>query len=121
LNFDLQRDAIETPEENFIEAQTNKEFSSRKDSLFQKFNDKKYLATNTEPLSYVRIQSWLHNQHIQGVAYKGLNSCFISSQKVFHLGDIVNPELALTWTDIDPKERKLYFIDSRGISYTTHY
>ncbi len=121
LNFDLQRDAIETPEENFIESQTNKEFSDRPDALFQKFNEKNYLANNTEGIGDVKIQSWLHKQHIQGVAYKGMNSCFIVNQKVFHLGDIINPELALTWTDIDPKERRLYFIDAKGVSYTSHY
>lgn len=117
LNTEWIQDAFDTQEENFIEGQTGDEFSYRKDSLFQ---NRSTVAQRTD-LTNPEIRSWLHKQQIQGIAYKGMESCLILNSKIFHVGDLINPELNVTWTDIDPQERKLYFVDERGVSYTAKY
>ena len=45
----------------------------------------------------------------------------IINSKVFHIGDVVNTELNVVWTDIDPAEKKLYFEDESGNSYVANY
>lgn len=67
------------------------------------------------------IRAWLHQQHIQGVAYKDFESCIVINGKIFHLNEVVAPELNLVWSDIDPIAKKLFFYDANGILYFINY
>ncbi len=118
LDAKMIRDSFDTQEENFIESQIGEEFSHRPDQLFQ--SNKPY-KPNEMLVSAASIRSWIYHQHIQGVAYKGFDSCMIINSKVFHIGDVVNTELNVVWTDIDPAEKKLYFEDESGNSYVANY
>jgi hypothetical protein len=118
LNEEWLRDSFDTQEENFVESQTGQEFSKRMDALFK--NQEK----GTPPIrigNNVSIRDWIYQQHIQGIAYKGFDSCLIINSKVFHIGDIVNAHLNVIWSDIDPVEKKLYFEDALGNSYVSNY
>jgi hypothetical protein len=122
MNFDFGRDAIETAEENFIEGLDRKEFSFRKDALFQKYNEVSYGPNSRDKkLIDAKVYSWIYRFQINGVAPKGPKSCLIAEGRIFRLGDVVNPEFGLVWTDIDPKERTLLFVDSKGERYSFHY
>lgn len=68
-----------------------------------------------------QIRAWLHQQHIQGVAYKDFESCIVVNGKIFHLNEVVAPELNLVWSDIDPVAKKLFFYDANGILYFINY
>ncbi len=68
-----------------------------------------------------QIITWLHQQHIQGVAYKDFKSCVVVNGKIFHLNETIEPELHLVWSDIDPIAKKLFFYDANGISYFINY
>ncbi|MDR0393079.1 MAG: hypothetical protein LBH52_02500 [Puniceicoccales bacterium] len=118
LNEEWLRDGFDTQEENFVESQTGQEFSKRMDALFK--NQEKE-ASNVRTGNNVSIRDWLYQQHIQGIAYKGFDSCLIINSKVFHIGDIVNAHLNVIWSDIDPVEKKLYFEDALGNSYVSNY
>ncbi|MGX8716638.1 MAG: hypothetical protein ACSW8C_01455 [bacterium] len=122
IEQDNVRDALDTAEENFIESQIGHEFSKRDNAIFQERRP----TINSEDAQFKedpkqRIQSWLVKQHIQGVAYKDFESCLILNQKVFHLGDLVFPEQALVWSDIDPVEKKLFFSDEKENLYAVNY
>ena len=67
------------------------------------------------------IRAWLHQQHIQGVAYKDFESCIVVNGKIFHLNEVVAPELNLVWSDIDPVAKKLFFYDANGFLYFINY
>lgn len=67
------------------------------------------------------IRAWLHQQHIQGVAYKDFESCIVVNGKIFHLNEVVAPELNLVWSDIDPVAKKLFFYDANGVLYFINY
>jgi hypothetical protein len=118
LNEEWLRDGFDTQEENFVESQTGQEFSKRMDALF-KNQDKE--TPHVRMGNNVSIRDWLYQQHIQGIAYKGFDSCLIINSKVFHIGDIVNAHLNVIWSDIDPVEKKLYFEDALGNSYVSNY
>ncbi|MDR1254732.1 MAG: hypothetical protein LBJ78_01735 [Puniceicoccales bacterium] len=118
LNEEWIRDGFDTQEENFVESQTGQEFSKRMDALFK--NQKKE-ALQAHTGNNVSIRDWLYQQHIQGIAYKGFDSCLIINSKVFHIGDVVNAPLNVVWSDIDPVEKKLYFEDALGNSYVSNY
>lgn len=80
--------------------------------------------SNLEEISSVTSQqiiTWLHQQHIQGVAYKDFESCVVVNGKIFHLNETIEPELHLVWSDIDPIAKKLFFYDANGISYFINY
>ena len=68
-----------------------------------------------------QIRTWLHQQHIQGVAYKDFESCIVVNGKIFHLNEVVAPELNLVWSDIDPVAKKLFFYDANGVLYFINY
>ena len=68
-----------------------------------------------------QIRAWLHQQHIQGVAYKDFESCIVINGKIFHLNEVVAPELNLVWSDIDPVSKKLFFYDANGVLYFINY
>ena len=68
-----------------------------------------------------QIRTWLHQQHIQGVAYKDFESCIVINGKIFHLNEVVAPELNLVWSDIDPVAKKLFFYDVNGTLYFINY
>ncbi|MDR0755770.1 MAG: hypothetical protein LBE99_02575 [Puniceicoccales bacterium] len=118
LNEEWMRDGFDTKEENFVESQTGQEFSKRMDALF-KNQEKATPHVRTD--NNVSIRDWLYKQHIQGIAYKGFDSCLIINSKVFHIGDVVNAHLNVVWSDIDPVEKKLYFEDTLGNSYVSNY
>ncbi|MDR2769784.1 MAG: hypothetical protein LBB19_04545 [Puniceicoccales bacterium] len=118
LNEEWLRDGFDTQEENFVELQTGQEFSKRMDALF-KNQEKETLHVRMG--NNVSIRDWLYQQHIQGIAYKGFDSCLIINSKVFHIGDVVNAHLNVVWSDIDPVEKKLYFEDALGNSYVSNY
>ena len=122
IEKDNIRDALDTAEENFIESQIGREFSKRDNAIFQERRP----IINAEAAAFKgdskqRIQDWLVKQHIQGIAYKDFESCLILNQKIFHLGDLVFPEQALVWCDIDPVEKKLFFSDEKENLYTVNY
>ena len=83
-------------------------------------SDKKEPKETSETIAQ-QIRAWLHQQHIQGVAYKDFASCIVVNGKVFHLNEVVAPELNLVWSDIDPVEKKLFFYDSNGVLYFINY
>ena len=124
LSSDSIRDALDTPEENFIEEQTGQEFTKRDNPIFK--DDSKTL-TNAQAKFVVKVDKkqamteWLLKQHIQGVSYKDFESRLIINQKVFHLSEVVSPEYNLVWSDIDPVEKKLFFSDDDGNLYTIGY
>ncbi|MDR0646871.1 MAG: hypothetical protein LBF43_00340 [Puniceicoccales bacterium] len=118
LNEEWLRDGFDTQEENFVESQTGQEFSKRMDALFK--NQEKQ-ASHAIAGNDVSIRDWLYQQHVQGIAYKGFDSCLIINSKVFHIGDVVNAHLNVVWSDIDPVEKKLYFEDASGNSYVSNY
>lgn len=78
-------------------------------------------ARNAVNEASTAIRKWLQQQHVQAVANKGLESCMIMNGKSFRLGDIVNPDYDVIWTDIDRHEKRLYFSDSKGFTYSTNY
>ena len=124
LSSDSIRDALDTPEENFIEEQTGQEFTKRDNPIFK--DDSKTL-TNAQAKFVAKVDKkqamteWLLKQHIQGVSYKDFESRLIINQKVFHLSEVVSPEYNLVWSDIDPVEKKLFFSDDDGNLYTIGY
>ena len=124
LSSDSIRDALDTPEENFIEEQTGQEFTKRDNPIFK--DDSKTL-TNAQAKFVAQVDKkqamteWLLKQHIQGVSYKDFESRLIINQKVFHLSEVVSPEYNLVWSDIDPVEKKLFFSDDDGNLYTIGY
>ncbi|MDR2396273.1 MAG: hypothetical protein LBD69_00185 [Puniceicoccales bacterium] len=118
LNEEWIRDGFDTQEENFVESQTGQEFSKRMDALFK--NQEKE-TPHIRMGNNVSIRDWLYQQHIQGIAYKGFDSCLIINSKVFHIGDVVNAHLNVIWSDIDPVEKKLYFEDALGNAYVSNY
>lgn len=68
-----------------------------------------------------QIRTWLHQQHIQGVAYKDFESCIVVNGRIFHLNEVIAPELNLVWSDIDPVSKKLFFYDANGTLYFVNY
>lgn len=124
IQADSIRDALDTPEENFIEEQTGQEFTKRNNPLF-KDNSKTLNQSQTKFAVKTdkkqAMTEWLLRQHIQGVSYKDFESRLIINQKVFHLSEIVSPEYNLVWSDIDPIEKKLFFSDNEGNLYTIGY
>ena len=124
MNTDSIRDALDTPEENFIEEQTGQEFTKRNNPLFK--DNSKTLNTNHAKFAAdvdkkKAMNEWLLHQHIQGVSYKDFESRLIINQKVFHLSEVVSPEYHLVWSDIDPVEKKLFFSDDDENLYTIGY
>lgn len=124
ISKDSIRDALDTPEENFIEAQTGQEFTKRNNPLFK--DDSKTLNTTQVKFAATvdkkqAMTEWLLKQHIQGVSYKDFESRLIINQKVFHLNEVVSPKYNLVWSDIDPIEKKLFFSDNDGNLYTIGY
>ncbi len=83
-------------------------------------SDEKVPKETSEAIAQ-QIRSWLHQQHIQGVAYKDFESCIVVNGKIFHLNEVVAPELNLVWSDIDPVAKKLFFYDANGVLYFINY
>jgi hypothetical protein len=119
LGLKISRDAIDSAAENFVESQTNKQFSFRDDALFQ--FQKSEPATTRREASEMEVYAWLHEQKVQGVAYKGKDSRLIINDKVLHVGDVVPSDYGLVWKEIRPKERLLYFEGDNDKIYVLPY
>lgn len=63
------------------------------------------------------VKRWLDQVAISGIA----GSRMILNQKIFSLGDTVNPELGIRWTDVDPQQKILTFSDKNNNRYTLRY
>ena len=111
LQNDIIRDHLDTHEENFIELQTGEEYSKRNSPLFQDERPNA-VAANKRPFSNnaKETQQWLSNQTFH-VTYNNFNSTLEINGRVFRLNEMVNKKLQLVWKDIDPIEKKLFFID----------
>ena len=109
-NSAIARDSFDSQEENFIESQIGSQFSFKRDAMFMDM-----------PAVDSSVQTWLGQQKIQGVAYKGKNSCIVLNSKIFHVGDLINNDLYVVWSDIDPESRLLYFVDGNGAYYAAKY
>jgi len=41
--------------------------------------------------------------------------------RIFKIGDTIDPKLKINWSRINPKKRRLYFKDENGFEYSKRY
>lgn len=123
LKNDAIRDAFDTSEENFIESQTGREFSYRKNVLFN--DSSKTVASKygafALPNDTKFIYKWLQAQHIRDITYKNFESHLSFNDKIVHLNDIVSPQYRIKWCDIDPVDKKIFFSDADNNRYAVAF